>query len=94
VDKLSVGKDGLSSSEAKDRLQKYGPNKIPEKKVNPIVKFLGYFWEPIPWMIKAAVMMSAVISRWEDFGIIFALLMLNAIVVSGKNTKQTTPSNC
>jgi H+-transporting ATPase len=31
-------------------------------------------------MIEAAVILSAVIQRWEDFGIIFALLMLNAVV--------------
>jgi len=40
---LSANDKGLSSSEATDRLQKYGPNEIREKKVNPIVKFLGYF---------------------------------------------------
>jgi H+-transporting ATPase len=80
LDKLSASKGGLSSSEAKDRLQKYGPNEIPEKKVNPIVKFLGYFWGPIPWMIEAAVIMSAVIQHWPDFWIILMLLMLNAVV--------------
>jgi H+-transporting ATPase len=80
LNRLSVSKDGLSSSEAKDRLQKYGFNEIPEKKVNPFAKFAGYFWGPIPWMIEVAVIMSAVIRRWEDFGIIFALLLLNAVV--------------
>jgi len=80
LDKLSASKKGLSSSEAKERFQQYGPNEIPEKEVNPIVKFLGYFWGPIPLMIEAAVIMSAVINRWEDFWIIFALLLLNAVV--------------
>jgi H+-transporting ATPase len=42
--KLSTSKKGLSSSDAKERIQQYGLNEIPEKKVNPIVKFLGYFW--------------------------------------------------
>jgi H+-transporting ATPase len=78
--KLDSNRNGLSSSEAQQRLQQFGPNEIAEKKVNPIVKFLRYFWGPIPWMIEAALILSAVIQRWEDFWIIFALLMLNAVV--------------
>jgi H+-transporting ATPase len=78
--RLSASKGGLPSSEVEKRLQQYGPNEIPEKKVNPIVKFLGYFWGPIPWMIEAAVIVSAFIQHWIDFGIIFVLLMVNAVV--------------
>jgi H+-transporting ATPase len=78
--KLAVDQKGLSSSEAEKRLQQYGPNEIQEKKANPLKKFLGYFWGPIPFMIEAAVIMSAAIQRWPDFGIIFMLLMVNAIV--------------
>lgn len=78
--RLSASKEGLPSSEVEKRLQQYGPNEIPEKKVNPIVKFLGYFWGPIPWMIEAAVIVSAFIQHWIDFGIIFVLLMVNAVV--------------
>lgn len=79
-EKLASSEKGLSSSEAQKRLQQFGPNEIPEKKVNPLIKFLSYFWGPIPWMIEAAVVMSAIIQRWEDFSIIFGLLMLNAVV--------------
>jgi H+-transporting ATPase len=79
-EKLSTGKTGLSSSEVEKRLIQYGPNEISEKKVNPLLKFLGYFWGPIPWMIEAAVLMSAIIGHWEDFGIILSLLLLNAAV--------------
>jgi H+-transporting ATPase len=78
--KLSTGKTGLSSSEVEKRLIQYGPNEISEKKANPLLKFLGYFWGPIPWMIEAAVLMSAIIGHWEDFGIILSLLLLNAAV--------------
>jgi H+-transporting ATPase len=78
--KLSSSGIGLSSSEAKRRLEQYGLNEISERKVNPILKFLGYFWGPIPWMIETAVVLSAVIAHWEDFWIILALLMLNAVV--------------
>ncbi len=77
---LSANTQGLSSSEAENRLQKYGPNDIPEKKTNPFFKFLSYFWGPIPWMIEVAAVMSAAIQRWPDFAIIFVLLMVNANV--------------
>ena len=80
LNRLSSGKDGLSSPEAKTRFMQYGPNEISEKKVNPILKFLGYFWGPIPWMIEVAAVLSAIIQHWEDFVIIFALLLVNAIV--------------
>jgi H+-transporting ATPase len=77
---LSATTKGLSSVEAQKRLQQYGPNEIPERKENPLLKFLSYFWGPIPWMIEAAIIMSAVIQHWPDFGIIFTLLMMNAVV--------------
>ena len=87
LSKLSAGKGGLSSAEAEKRLVQYGPNEIQEKKVNPLLKFLHYFWGPIPWMIEAAVVMSAVIQRWPDFAIILTLLMANAIVGSWQERK-------
>ena len=85
--KLTANQKGLSASEAEKRLVQYGPNEIEEKKVNPLKKFLRYFWGPIPWMIEAAVIMSAVIQRWPDFAIILTLLMVNAIVGSWQERK-------
>lgn len=73
-------KTGLSSEDAAMKLVQYGPNELPEKKVNPFRKFLGYFWGPIPWMIEAAAILSLLIQHWEDFAIIFTLLVVNAVV--------------
>src|SRR5208282_797503 len=78
--KLASTENGLSTSEAKERLDKYGYNEIPEKKINPFLKFLRYFWGPIPWMIEIAAILSAYIRHWEDVWIITALLLLNAVV--------------
>ena len=64
----------------KKRLTQYGPNEIAEKKTNEILKFLSYFWGPIPWMIEAAVILSAAARHWPDFGIILLLLLANAVV--------------
>ncbi|MCW4005552.1 MAG: plasma-membrane proton-efflux P-type ATPase [Candidatus Bathyarchaeota archaeon] len=71
---------GLSSEEVEKTLQYFGTNEIPEKKVSPIRKFLSYFWGPIPWMIEAAAGLSVAIQHWEDFAIIFTLLVVNAVV--------------
>ena len=78
--KLGSSPDGLSQAEAQKRLTQYGPNEIEEKKTNPFLKFLTYFWGPIPWMIEAAVVLSALARHWPDFGIIFVLLLANAVV--------------
>ncbi len=78
--KLESSPDGLSQAEAQKRLTQYGPNEIEEKKTNPFLKFLTYFWGPIPWMIEAAVILSAVDRHWPDFAIILLLLLANAVV--------------
>ena len=78
--KLGSSPDGLSQAEAQKRLTQYGPNEIEEKKTNPFLKFLSYFWGPIPWMIEAAVILSGVVRHWLDFFIILLLLVSNAVV--------------
>jgi H+-transporting ATPase len=78
--KLGTSPDGLTQAEAAKRLVQYGPNEIEEKKDNPLLKFLTYLWGPIPWMIEAAVILSALAQHWPDFGIILVLLLANAVV--------------
>ncbi len=77
---LASSPDGLTGAEAKQRLEKYGPNALPEEKRNPLLDFFSHFWGPIPWMIEAAAILSAVVGHWADFIIIAVLLLANAIV--------------
>lgn len=80
LEKLSSNKRGLSSNDVEKRLLDYGPNEITEQKINPILKFLKYFWGPMPWLIEVAIILSALIQHWADSGIISVLLVLNAVV--------------
>ena len=87
--KLGYSPDGLSQAEAQKRLIQYGPNEIAEKKTNLLLKFLSYFWGPIPWMIEAAVILSAVARHWPDFGII--LLLLTTTTATGRTGRSARP---
>ena len=78
--KLSSSPEGLTQTEAAKRLTTNGPNEIEERKQNLILKFLSYFWGPIPWMIEVAVILSGVVRHWPDFFIILLLLVANAVV--------------
>jgi H+-transporting ATPase len=78
--KLESSPDGLTQAEAQKRLTQYGPNELEEKKTNLFLKFLSYFWGPIPWMIEIAVILSGIARHWPDFAIILLLLLANAVV--------------
>lgn len=78
--RLGASPDGLTQAEATKRLAKYGSNEIEERKTNALLKFLKYFWGPIPWMIEVAVVLSGAVRHWPDFFIILVLLVANAII--------------
>jgi len=72
--------NGLTTVEANKLLNQYGSNELIEKTQSPILKFLSYLWGPIPWMIEAAIILSAIIQDYTDLIIITALLLVNALV--------------
>jgi H+-transporting ATPase len=69
---------GLSAAEAGTHLQRYGYNQVEEKEEPLWHRVLRRFWGPIAWMIEAAAILSAVVQKWEDFGIILVMLLVNA----------------
>ncbi len=71
---------GLSQSQAEIRLKKYGYNQIEEKEESLGHRIFRRFWGPIPWMIEAAGILSAVVGKWADFIIIAIMLMVNAFL--------------
>ena len=75
---VQSSRGGLSTDEAKTRLETYGPNAIEAKEQSLLQKLLGYFWGPIPWMIEAAAILSLAVQHWTDFAIIMVLLIYNA----------------
>ena len=78
--RLDFSEAGLTNDEVQRRQAEHGYNEIPEKKRNPVITFLSYFWGPIPWMIEAAVVLSAIVRHWAELAIISVLLAVNAVI--------------
>jgi hypothetical protein len=49
---------GLTSDEARRRLEKFGPNAVPDTALHPLRRALTKFWAPVPWMLKAAIVLE------------------------------------
>jgi len=77
---LKASKDGLSSTDAAERMARYGPNAIEAKTESKWEKLLGYFWGPLPFLIEAAALISALRRDWPDFAVVTGLLIYNAVV--------------
>ncbi len=78
---LDTSEKGLSSSEAKARLDKYGYNVIQsKKKISPLVLFFQQFNDPVVWVLMAAALISALLGEIVDFWVILAILIANSII--------------
>jgi H+-transporting ATPase len=71
---------GLSTQEAQQRLQQYGPNAVVEEKQHPIHIFLSKFWAPVPWMLEITVLLELYLSNDVEAVVIGLLLVFNAIL--------------
>jgi H+-transporting ATPase len=70
--------NGLSSEEARHRLEKDGPNAMPDTALHPLRRALEKFWAPVPWMLEAAIVLELVLGKYVEAAIIAALLIFNA----------------
>jgi H+-transporting ATPase len=80
-------KNGLSSDEAKRRLAQYGRNALEDRTESKWRKLLSYFWGPLPFLIEAAAVISALRSDWPDFAVVAGLLLYNAAVGFWQDSK-------
>ena len=72
--------EGLTTLQAKERLQKHGFNELKDKQESWSIRLFRRFWGPIPWMIEVAAGLSFYANRYEDLTIILILLFVNAFV--------------
>jgi len=86
-ERLKCSKEGLTTSEGEQRLQIFGPNKLEEKKESKLLKFLGFMWNPLSWVMECAAIMAIVLANgggkppdWQDFIGIVVLLIINSTI--------------
>ncbi|KAI9106357.1 hypothetical protein K1719_021885 [Acacia pycnantha] len=86
-EQLKCSREGLTSDEGANRLQVFGPNKLEEKKESKVLKFLGFMWNPLSWVMEAAAIMAIALANgggrppdWQDFVGIICLLVINSTI--------------
>ncbi|KAL6506106.1 ATPase 8, plasma membrane-type [Orobanche hederae] len=84
---LKCSREGLSSDEGAKRLEIFGPNKLEEKKESKFLKFLGFMWNPLSWVMESAAVMAILLANgggkppdWQDFVGIVVLLIINSTI--------------
>lgn len=79
--RLDSDKNGLSTQVAEERLEKYGKNTLKEKeKESELKKFLLQFTEPLTILLIIAGIISLLINDFIDAGVIFFVVILNAVL--------------
>ena len=79
VGAVDVGlRNGLTTSEANQRLEKIGANAMPDTSMHPLRMAIEKFWAPVPWMLEAAIILELVLGKYVEAAIIAALLIFNA----------------
>ena len=69
---------GLSSAEARRRLEQYGPNATPEVTVHPVRPLMAKFIAPVPCLLEAAIVLQLFLKEYVEAGVIAVLLVFNA----------------
>jgi H+-transporting ATPase len=86
-EQLKCSREGLRAEDAANRLTIFGPNKLEEKEESKFLKFLGFMWNPLSWVMEMAAIMAIALANgggkppdWQDFVGIIVLLVINSTI--------------
>ncbi|KAK4272031.1 hypothetical protein QN277_020637 [Acacia crassicarpa] len=84
---LRCDRNGLTTAASQERLAIFGHNKLEEKEESKVLKFLGFMWNPLSWVMEAAAIMAIALANgggkppdWQDFVGIIILLLINSTI--------------
>jgi H+-transporting ATPase len=84
---------GLTSEEARTRLEKDGPNAMPDTSAHPLRDALAKFWAPVPWLLEASIVLETVLHKYYEAGVIAALLVFNAALAYFQESRAQATLN-
>ncbi|MFB3926635.1 MAG: plasma-membrane proton-efflux P-type ATPase [Syntrophales bacterium] len=73
-------RNGLTSEEARKRIQKYGYNEIPEKRRHPGIRLIRKFWGLTPWMLEITILLEFFLGKFFEMYVVAGLLFFNAVL--------------
>ncbi len=80
ISATTINPTGLTSAEARRRLDEFGPNAVSEEVLPSWRVFLAKFWAPIPWLLEAAIALQIGLGEYVEASVIGGLLLFNAIL--------------
>jgi magnesium-transporting ATPase (P-type) len=79
--RLETGREGLTDREARRRLSRYGPNRLPEPaRTSPLVRFLLQFHNILIYVLLVAAAVTSLLGHWTDTAVIVGVVFINAII--------------
>jgi magnesium-transporting ATPase (P-type) len=73
--------DGLSEAEARERLARFGPNRLtPPKRRGPLMRFLLQIHNVLIYVLIGAAGVTAFLGEWVDTGVILGVVLINAFI--------------
>jgi magnesium-transporting ATPase (P-type) len=73
--------EGLSAQEAASRLDRFGPNRLPEPARDPLWKRVGkHFDDVLIYILLAAAVLKAILGEWVDFWVILGVAVISALI--------------
>ncbi|MFA9460206.1 cation-transporting P-type ATPase [Thiohalorhabdus methylotrophus] len=78
---LDTGPEGLSSGEARIRLERHGLNRLPQpRRRGPLARFLAQFSNLLIQVLLAAAVITGLLGHWADTLVIGGVVLLNAVI--------------
>jgi magnesium-transporting ATPase (P-type) len=75
------GPSGLTEAEARERLARFGPNRLPPpKRRGPFLRFFAQFHDVLIYVLLGATVVTALLDHWIDAQVILAVVLVNAVI--------------